>query len=310
MKNDDEIICKVPSIGDILQNNQNISDITFKAYSKGKTRGAYLHYIEIYGAYVLNTDWEGLEYRMENLKGRYFYKPYTRDAVFNGLKYYAKGFQYGFDNFMIDNITTRNSLSDSEATKCQKVMDFLSRHFSCAGFPGSTGQDAFKGWHDYGIKAGYEYAAWYLVFENHRLFEPYFLNEATHKGNITKTPFDVIATKNEQPKTVLADMTNNFDSVEILGVYKHFKNALVDKKYLSDEELINYISAAFDKKEPPKDLFKFTGIKTKQGIYEIFYDYYKDIAGKPHRKSKQYAKLLGEYFEGYKTENIVTNWNH
>ncbi len=40
-----------------------------------------------------------------------------------------------------------------------------------------------------------------------------------------------------------------------------------------------------------------------------FYRYYKDVASKPHRKQKQYAALLGDYFKGFSTENVSTNFN-
>ena len=42
---------------------------------------------------------------------------------------------------------------------------------------------------------------------------------------------------------------------------------------------------------------------------EVFYEYYKNVASKPHRKQKQYVELLCNYFEGFKTENVRTNFN-
>ena len=42
---------------------------------------------------------------------------------------------------------------------------------------------------------------------------------------------------------------------------------------------------------------------------QVFYNYYKNIAGKPYKKQSQYAALLGDYFEGFNTQNVSTNFN-
>jgi hypothetical protein len=41
----------------------------------------------------------------------------------------------------------------------------------------------------------------------------------------------------------------------------------------------------------------------------VFYTYYKDLAGKPYGKQKKYAALLGNYFEGYNTETVSSNFS-
>ena len=102
--------------------------------------------------------------------------------------------------------------------------------------------------------------------------------------------------------------TNNFDMVTPIEVYNHFKGALVDKGYLSELDLNKYLKAAFELRSIPKTRFKLKHTPTKQKIYTVFYIYYKDISGKRHEKQKEYAALLGDYFEGYKTEIIQTNW--
>ena len=92
-------------------------------------------------------------------------------------------------------------------------------------------------------------------------------------------------------------------------VYKHFKKELVEKNHLTDLELLGYLSIAFDKQAIPEKLFRFKHSPTKQKIMKVFYGYYKDVAGKPHGKQKKYAALLGDYFKGYNTDSVSSNFN-
>lgn len=102
--------------------------------------------------------------------------------------------------------------------------------------------------------------------------------------------------------------TNNFDNIKPTEIYKHFKAGLVEKGYLTEQELNEYLKAAFELKTKPETLFKLTHTPTKQKIYTVFYVYYKDISQKKHERQKEYAALLGDFFEGYKTKIIQTNW--
>lgn len=102
--------------------------------------------------------------------------------------------------------------------------------------------------------------------------------------------------------------TNNFDNISTTEIYSHFKAGLVDKRYLTEQELKEYLKAAFELRRKPKTLFKLKHTPTKQKIYTVFYVYYKDISQKKHDRQREYAALLGDYFEGYKTETIQTNW--
>ena len=99
---------------------------------------------------------------------------------------------------------------------------------------------------------------------------------------------------------------NNFDNINTVEIYDHFKAGLVDIGYLTEQELNEYLKAAFELKTKPQTLFKLKHTPTKQKIYTVFYVYYKDISQK--KKRKEYAALLGDYFEGYRTEIIQTNW--
>ena len=101
---------------------------------------------------------------------------------------------------------------------------------------------------------------------------------------------------------------NNFDNIKPLEIYKHFKTGLVEKGYLTEPELNEYLKSAFELQTIPKTLFRLKHTPTKQDIYTVFYVYYKDISGKKHEQQTRYAELLGSYFEGYKTKIIRTNW--
>lgn len=111
-----------------------------------------------------------------------------------------------------------------------------------------------------------------------------------------------------QPETGTPTFTNTFDNIKPTEIYKHFKASLVEKGYLTEQELNEYLKAAFELKTKPETPFKLKHTPTKQKIYTVFYIYYKDISQKKHKRQKEYAALLGDFFEGYKTEIIQTNW--
>jgi len=102
---------------------------------------------------------------------------------------------------------------------------------------------------------------------------------------------------------------NNFDNIHPAEIYKHFKAGLVDKKYLTEQELIQYLKAAFELKTIPETLFKIKDAPTKATINAVFYTYYKNVTGKVQGKQPQYAALLGNYFEGYRTETVSSNFS-
>lgn len=102
---------------------------------------------------------------------------------------------------------------------------------------------------------------------------------------------------------------NYFDKIKPTEIYKHFKAGLVEKGYLAEQELNEYLKAAFELKTIPKTLFKIKDAPNKAAIEAVFYTYYKNVAGKTHGKQKQYAALLGDYFEGYKTATVSSNFS-
>lgn len=101
---------------------------------------------------------------------------------------------------------------------------------------------------------------------------------------------------------------NSFDSTPAIEVYRYFKEGLFDKGFLTEIELAAYLKAAFEMKTAPEVRFKLKNIRTKKNIEAVFYNYYKNVAGKIHGTQKKYAALLGDYFEGYKTDTVSTNF--
>jgi hypothetical protein len=107
----------------------------------------------------------------------------------------------------------------------------------------------------------------------------------------------------------LSPFKNKFDSVPECKVIDYFTKNLVDKKYLSKETLDAYLRQAFEIKTPGDQRFCFDNIPTQEKIRKIFYEYFKTIAGKPNGKKLEYVKLLGEYFVGFDTTKIETNFS-
>lgn len=102
---------------------------------------------------------------------------------------------------------------------------------------------------------------------------------------------------------------NKFDSVPENKVIEYFKTELVNKNYLSEKELHDFIKLAFELKEKPKIRLCLSNIKIKGDIHNVFYRYYKDIAGCPPSRQNEYVGLLGNYFEGYNVSTLKTNWS-
>ena len=113
-------------------------------------------------------------------------------------------------------------------------------------------------------------------------------------------------TKTEQETPTFS---NNFDKITPTVIYNHFKVGLVEKGYLTGQELNEYLKAAFELKTTPEILFKIKDAPNKAAIEAVFYNYYKNVAGKIHGRQKLYAALLGDYFEGYKTTTVSSNFS-
>jgi hypothetical protein len=277
-------ICNVPFIGNIINSNFNISEQILDAYfrqvpqpaDRNQVSSSYVgkinwhnspHQVSVYGAYPIMTQWEMLDYHMNHSEDEY-YKAYQRDTVFEYLKEFAKGFQYGYDNFINDKITDSHLLSLTETSKAQAIMDFLSSPFDAFGFSESHGgtRHIFSGWYEDGIKAGYNYCAWVIIFKNHKLFDPFFQIAPVAQVEIEApsvakkeytTARQVLAlhyileqleiNNSEIDRTVKADFAEFLTGRNNKNLYDAFQNPFVTKgKQFRDDDL-QYIRTYFEK---------------------------------------------------------------
>lgn len=170
-------------------------------------------------------------------------------------------------------------------------------------------------YYNYGIEVGKYVMCWDYILNNYNLFEDIFKSKyakhktTTHSAITTNTGniFDKQGTFLEFSKST--EFENNIDKVEETLVLKYFTEELVNKKYLDTNTLNKYLKQAFDERKKPENRFSFSGINTQQKIINIFYRYYKDIAGKPYGKQSEYINLLGDYFNGFETKKIKTNFS-
>jgi hypothetical protein len=65
---------------------------------------------------------------------------------------------------------------------------------------------------------------------------------------------------------------NNFDRVLESTIFEYFKTKLVDKRYITESILNDYLNLAFDKQTPPKQKFSFEKLNTQNDIIQIFYN--------------------------------------
>lgn len=148
--------------------------------------------------------------------------------------------------------------------------------------------------------------------------------EALHKGaselrkivasqlkfvNFLKHRFENIQSGNQQTETDIptieeTSFENKFDRVTESDIIDYFTKNLVDKKYITDEVLNKYLKQAFELKIPPQQKFNFINIDSRERIVNVFYRYYKDLAGKTHGRQPEYLNLLKNYFTGFEKINI------
>jgi hypothetical protein len=102
---------------------------------------------------------------------------------------------------------------------------------------------------------------------------------------------------------------NNFNNLDEEKIFEHFHIGLVKSKLLTEPEFYSFLKAAFENKQVPIQKLSFKNIQSKDKVMKVFYEFYKNISGKPHGKQKEYAGLLGEYFAGFKTSTVSTNFS-
>lgn len=103
-------------------------------------------------------------------------------------KVFIEGFKFGYENFIPHIVSPPNALSNSVESKIARVLNFL--------YPASNGSSSDFGQKEVnlnhytdGMDAGYRYYAWYFIFENDKLFEPYFKKFEKGKSATDKEAF-------------------------------------------------------------------------------------------------------------------------
>ena len=122
---------------------------------------------------------------------------------------------------------------------------------------------------------------------------------------------ELLNTRIEQVTSKPKDFSfkNNFDNINEKIVYNHFHQGLVETKLLDVDTLKDYIKAAFEYQKAPKNRFHFERSPAKKIILKVFYHYYLNVAGKPKGLQPEYAALLGDYFNGWNTKTLLTNFS-
>lgn len=108
---------------------------------------------------------------------------------------------------------------------------------------------------------------------------------------------------------VKTSFENKFDDVQEIKIIEYFTKNLVDKKYITNEVLNEYLKQAFELRTPPTQRFSFEKLTTQAKIKKVFYEYFRTTAGKPNGRKKEYVELLGEYFTGFNTAKLMTNFS-
>lgn len=102
---------------------------------------------------------------------------------------------------------------------------------------------------------------------------------------------------------------NNFDRVQCSIVYKYFKDELVNKKYLNEENFHAFLKIAFENSLQLQSKFKFEKKYIIKDIRAIFYKYYNEINFEKYKNQDKYIKLLTDYFEGFEFDKVKSNFN-
>lgn len=231
------------------------------------------------------------------------------ETTINGLEYlntFVEGYKEGEQYFETEWKITTNTLYGANAEQYVRDIHLNFFHIQHSNFQGWGGVKkgyptmlTHKDVKKFGYYSGIVNKVEEQVKKHPRQFATFDKCEHNLPPQLTETE-----TEQETPT-----FTNNFDNIKPTEIYKHFKAGLVEKQYLTEQELNEYLKVAFELKTIPEIRFKIKDAPKKATIVAVFYNYYKNIAGKIHGKQYQYASLLGDYFEGYKTKTVSSNFS-
>lgn len=120
-------------------------------------------------------------------------------------------------------------------------------------------------------------------------------NEIEHKQAEIKEP--------EKPKFTFE---NNFSAHLPEVTYQYFKEKLVNKKAITEEDLKRFLKAAFEDLKPLPQKLVLKGFLKKESR-TVFRDFRGQI-GIRHNDKHKYVDLLCDYFEGHEKTNTERNW--
>ncbi len=127
-----------------------------------------------------------------------------------------------------------------------------------------------------------------------------FLKEQIEAHGVNPYSFssDVVAFK----------FVNKFDQVDSEKVYFHFYTHLVATKMLTDEELKQFLTDAFVYCRPPESKLTLKGTSIKLKAIKAFRDYYTILVGVRRGNKPKYVDLLANYFSGFPSTTVMTNF--
>lgn len=162
--------------------------------------------ISVEGAYPLKDDFDWLEFKIKEK-----HKPeYNQETVWEYLKLFAKGFKQGYFNF--ENDILKTSIFQDQINMAQKTFDYASSFFNNGrgNFPEfhDGRKHIFSCWDESGKKAGYYYRAWYLILENHKMFEQFFPELSPNQNSIQSFEGYLI----KESKRLLPKLKSNYST--------------------------------------------------------------------------------------------------
>ena len=121
---------------------------------------------------------------------------------------------------------------------------------------------------------------------------------------INSSPPNQTETKTDQ---ALPNFENNFDRASTTDVLEYFTKHLLKPGYIKKKDLHTFLINAFELKKHPGEKIKLKGKYLRKDIRLTFYNYYK--MNQVHGTKEKYVKLLSEHFQGFETNNLMTNFS-
>ena len=158
---------------------------------------------------------------------------------------------------------------------------------------------------------------WYLSFpENENLtlgsitnfkIEDFanFHKDMVMRLNLSRAEYD--ADKPEQSTNAKFTFENKINSSHPDYVYTHFKKYLVGQNIITENQLHQFLKAAFELETPLINKIAMSDAQRKKKVYACFHTFYN--GNKIQGNKKKYVELLSDFFIGYEYKNTDKNWS-